>query len=494
MMLMRNMKTLASLFNKVLLKLSNHPVHFFAITSLIFGLLFVLLVPPFQNPDEYTHFTRSYEVSELKISHKYRQGSVYIKGSELPSSIYNTNKKTRLYHKQGQPDVPQAKKYTWEETEKAADIPLSKSHKEVYDTNAFPAYVPLIYIPQAAVIKILNFINTPIIYMLYAVRFVNLIVWIVLAALSLHILRPSKRKLALAGILLIPMFIAQAASPGVDGLLTGLTLLFLAIVSNVIFEKEKLSHKKLITLTGILTLMVMAKPVYIAFGLLVFIIPTRWRGLRSFIYKSFIVVLPFVVYVAWSLLTKEKGSIYVEGVAISNADPSAQAAYIIPHFFNFVEPFVNTLALGWGDGIGWSLIGTFGKLDTPLPLMFIVLGYILVFAGIFAGVNEREEIHNRKNLYTNKLALLTLLALVIYTVGVYLSMYIFSTPPRTKVITGVQGRYLLPILPMLTLFITKHLVTLRERAYVAVMTLIPLTLLVASVIIIFLRYYVFYPQ
>jgi uncharacterized membrane protein len=102
------------------------------------------------------------------LAHKYRQKNVFIKGSELPESILNTNKKTRLYSTKGYPDVPQAKKYTWGETESAFNIPLNKSDKRVYDTGAFPAYVPLVYIPQAIVIKICSLINLPAIFMLYA--------------------------------------------------------------------------------------------------------------------------------------------------------------------------------------------------------------------------------------------------------------------------------------------------------------------------------------
>jgi uncharacterized membrane protein len=494
MMLMRIMKSFSEAFNKLLLWLSDNSISFFVITSLVFGFIFIFLTPPFQNPDEFVHFTRSYEVSELKLAHKYRQKNVFIKGSELPESILTTNKNTRLYTTKGYPDVPQAKKYTLGETESAFNIPLNKSAKRVYDTAAFPAYVPLVYIPQAIVIKICSLINLPAILMLYATRLVGLIVWIALAAFSLHILRPVKRKLAVAAILLLPMFITQAASPGVDGFLTGLTILFFAFISKIIFEKEKFSNYKLAILTLVLTFMTMAKPVYIVFGLLALILPTKWRGIRSLTYKSLIVIIPFALYIVWSMLTKDSGAIYVQAVAISNADPSAQAAYLIPNVFNFAEPLFNTLVLGWGDGIGWSLIGTFGKLDTPLPLLFVALGYILAFVAIFIGTDEQQDTLDRKNFYTNKLILLTILILSIYTVGVYLSMYIFSTPPHAKVITGVQGRYLLPILPLLALFISKNLATMRKVTFKAIMTFTPLIILTASVVVIFLRYYVFYPK
>jgi len=290
------------------------------------------------------------------------------------------------------------------------------------------------------------------------------------------------------------MFIAQA-SVSTDPLLTGTTVLYLVFITNMLINKEVLTKKKLILLTVLLLIMVMAKPVYIAFGILLFATRTRQSALKGFIIKTLGIATPFILYCLWSALTKDHGGpLYIDAIASSHADPSMQVGYLVPNIFNFFEPFVNTLLLGWGDGIYVSVIGDFGKLDTPLPLFFIALGYTLTLIAVFVGVDEKEDERDARAFCARKSSILfALLTSLIFIVGVYLAMYVYSTPPHERVVTGVQGRYLLPLLPLLTLFVAKSWVTMRETAYDLIMTSLPLILLVVSTIVIFLRFYVLYP-
>ena len=43
------------------------PVKFFVYCALIFGIIFLILIPPFQSPDEDSHFKRAYVVSYGKL-------------------------------------------------------------------------------------------------------------------------------------------------------------------------------------------------------------------------------------------------------------------------------------------------------------------------------------------------------------------------------------------------------------------------------------------
>jgi uncharacterized membrane protein len=207
------------------------------------------------------------------------------------------------------------------------------------------------------------------------------------------------------------------------------------------------------------------------------------------------VAVPFVLYAVWSVVTKDSGgALYVDSIAIGHADPSAQVGHLFPNVFNFVEPFVNTLFLGWGDGVTASLMGVFGKLDTPLPLLFIILGYVSVAVAIFAGISDqKEDIEIRRSKSDKWLRLLIPLVAIAFIGGVYLAMYIYSTPLNSKVVTGVQGRYLLPLIPLFLFFAPKNWIVMKREIYNVVLTAVPLILLVASVLVLFLRYYVQYP-
>jgi uncharacterized membrane protein len=194
--------------------------------------------------------------------------------------------------------------------------------------------------------------------------------------------------------------------------------------------------------------------------------------------------------------TKVSGAYYFDAIAVSHADPSRQADYIIPNIVNFIQPFTNTLLLNWGDGILISLIGMFGKLDTPLPLLFVLLGYIIIITAILGGVNDMKGRKNDKEAFrhNSKSIIISTLLVLGYIVGVYLAMYIVSTPPQEKIITGIQGRYLLPLIPFGVLFAAKGWITFNKRSsYETFLLIAPLILMLTSVVVVFLRYYVKYP-
>jgi len=477
--------------------LTHRPIRLFVVVSAVFGMAFIILVPPFQIPDEYTHFTRAYEVSELKTAQVHHEKKIDHLGSMLPSSIYATFKQTTLHRMRGLPDVPQAKKYHLSQSVHALHIPLNKSAKSFYDTGSTPSYFPLLYAPQAILITILQFLNAPVILMLYATRFLGLLIWLVLAVLALKIARPVQRKFALVGIMTLPMFVAQA-SASTDPLINGLAVMYVALIVADFLRKTTPSLRKTILLILMVFIMTMSKPVYAAFGLLFFLLPGKHRNLKDLWYKLTVLATPLVLFLAWSGLTTRKGGpYYIDAIAVSNAAPSQQVHYLVANGFHFVEPFINTVLLGWGDNIYTSFVGEFGKLDTPLPLFFVVLGYVIILLAVFAGVKEKEreeqtlsnDFYNRK-----KAAALVVLTALGYLGGVYLAMYVYSTPPGTKIITGVQGRYFLPLLPLGVLLVSKKWVAVQENLYRRVMTWGPVALLIASVVVVYARFYILYPR
>lgn len=476
-------------------RLITAPEIFFLSGTIVFGLLFVILIPPFQIPDELIHFTRAYEVSELRVPQKHEVNDVNHLGSMLPKSILKTYKSTSLYQIPGYPDVPPAKKYSIHDTKVALKIPLNKSDRMFFDTGSSPAYFPLLYIPQAVTIAILQLFNTPVIVLLYATRVTGLVVWMLLICLAFKFVRPVGRKLPLAAILLLPMFISQA-SASTDPLINGLTVVYLAMISNFIIRKVRPQPVHIAALVAILSLTTLSKPVYVLFGLLLFLLPKFLVGWKTILRSTLLFSIPFIIYALWGGATKVSGAYFFDAIAVSGADPSSQVHYLISNVTNFVQPLTNTLLLNWGDGIFTSLIGMFGKLDTPLPLLFIVLGYVIVFVALMGGVADKKAQKNDQEVIRHnvKSVVISILLVLGYIFGVYLAMYIASTPPQEKIITGVQGRYLLPLIPFGVLFAAKSCFVFRKRSSYEIFLLVaPMILLLASVIVVFLRYYVKYP-
>jgi uncharacterized membrane protein len=126
----------------------------------------------------------------------------------------------------------------------------------------------------------------------------------------------------------------------------------------------------------------------------------------------------------------------------------------------------------------------------------VLLGYIIIFVAILGNVADKTAEKDNQEVISHNAKSLVISSLVVlgYIFGVYLAMYIASTPPQEKIVTGVQGRYLLPLIPFGVLFATRGCFVFRKRSSYEIFLLIaPLILLLASVIVVFLRYYVKYP-
>ena len=54
--------------------------------ALIFGILFVFIVPPFQSPDEDSHFKKAYQVSKGKLYPEVKKNVI---GNYFPTEMLN---------------------------------------------------------------------------------------------------------------------------------------------------------------------------------------------------------------------------------------------------------------------------------------------------------------------------------------------------------------------------------------------------------------------
>ena len=104
-----------------------------------------------------------------------------------------------------------------------------------------------------------------------------------------------------------------------------------------------------------------------------------------------------------------------------------------------------------------SMIGIFGLLDTYLPFVVIPFyTFFLVIMGLTENESEKHSISFRM-----KLAILFAISLTVF--AIFAGMYILWTPVvfgeiGTKELTGVQGRYFIPLLyPALLLLANKKI-------------------------------------
>ena len=71
------------------------PEKIFLILSLVFGLLFVFITPPFQSPDENSHFLKAYSVSKGKFFPEVQNKKL---GNYFPKEYLNYIKEKEKFH------------------------------------------------------------------------------------------------------------------------------------------------------------------------------------------------------------------------------------------------------------------------------------------------------------------------------------------------------------------------------------------------------------
>lgn len=464
----------------LLRNISKNPEMVFVLLALLMGGMFLVAIPPFQTPDEATHVLRAYEVSNFKTPQRNGDGRA---GSGLPKSIHATQE---AVHGVFTPGRLGAEGYHPKQVKNALSIPLNADDKMFYSTSGSPTYFPGAYVLHALVVWLLNLFDSPVILTLYFLRLINLLLWVVLGYFSIKLF-PFK-KWAVVGVALLPMMVAQSISVGLDVIFIGLSLLYLSIVLRAYSVENYIITKKRFCLLLLLAIiMVLSKSVAAVLLPIIFIVKKNKFKLKfpNFA-KACIIIIPIVVYLLWGIISKSSSEVSMIGTD-AVGDPSAQVSALIGNPLDFVMDLVRTMLVHTVHGsiVVNSIIGNFGPLDTPLPLISVVFGYMLLMFIFLYNYKESTKTLIAKS----KTRLILALCIAAYVGSVFASMYVFYSLPDHDIIRGVNGRYFIPVLFLMIPLLYNSISMIKKRAYVSIVLFGVAWLFVSSLIVLFYRYY-----
>jgi uncharacterized membrane protein len=243
-----------------------------------------------------------------------------------------------------------------------------------------------------------------------------------------------RTRLAIAATLVLPMSLSLAASASQDALLIPVAALAVALIDRTRAQPPP-PRTILITVLAAACLLtvVTARPPYILVAALPLLVP----GGSSRLGVGLAVGLA-AACLAWSLYVSR----YL-GVATLAADPGAQAVRLLHHPFVFVSVLEASLGQWWHSYVQ-SMVGVFGWMDTRLPIWFIEKASWAMPLGLLSAAVP--EAAGRRWICS-----LAIVAALGSALAVFLSLYLIWSPLRSAVVLGVQGRYFLPLLPVLAL-------------------------------------------
>lgn len=455
------------------------PANFFVFAALFFELVFNLVTPPFQAPDEFNHFYRTYQIADghfLPERTKDRLGGeipVCFNEFILPYTFAATNLK-----------------YTFDKGDvlKGFDIPFSDKITEFKDFPNTAYYSPISYLPQATGVFILKQFNCSVATIYYGGRFCSFLFWLVVMFLVITIL--PIYKWFFTTLILLPMNIYLANSFSADTVTNCLSLLLIALVLKHIFTEGILTKKDLLIIFVLIIFLALAKLVYVGLAfILILIHANKFKNvLAKYTYIIGVFLFTSIVVYAWSSIIMNyyikftdynPNHIFYIGISPCG-DYYAQKEYILNHGFYFLKVIYHSI-FNHPQQYLLGYIGAFGQSDIALPIS--IYGFSFLFILFLASV----EFNSFKLSGIQKIVVFS--AAIFSFVFLLLSQHLIWDCLGEGVVDMVQGRYLIPIFPLLFLLLSNSTFKLKFKPLLFILPFI-LAINLYSCKVIFERFFV----
>jgi uncharacterized membrane protein len=423
-------------------------------------LFYTIVTPPFQAPDENQHYMKALALTQGKLTTQARGNAI---GAELPRDALAIH---MLDFPTDVPPVP--RRFDSAQVKQSAVMDARRPGMAFADFPNVANYAPTLYAPGAAGLKIGQIAGLPRIHAFYAGRMVNALTGLALLASALLLL-PFGRNAMLATALL-PTFAYQTGSLSPDAVINGLGFLGLALALRAGFMRAAPTHGIALFVTA--PLLALCKGVYLplmAAGL-------RWRQHRQDVRPGLILAamaLGAVAFVGWMHYSGGSQALYhiqsrKTGETMMTAPLAAQLQVILRDPAGYATILVGSV-IERAPVYTLQIVGRFGWNAILLPLLAYPLALLMLGAGVTSGSGVRVGVGQR--LWW--LAVAAGVALLIET-----AMYLTGTPLAADYIQGTQGRYFLPILPLVLLALSPEQAWRGAKRLMA-LTALPLALIAA---------------
>ncbi len=463
-------------------KLRFTPIAIFLFNAVIFGLIMVFLVPPFQSPDENSHFYRVQHMAEGNLM-AIKTDSARL-GGDLPLAL------------QAYADSFQ---YLRNDYGACIDITQYRSYSKLNQSKEYGFtdfanvgyYAPTAYLHIAMCTALVSCFTSSIPFQFYASRIASLFLWIVIIVLALREARSIQWLILVLA--LLPSSIVLHSSISADTITNGLCFYMVAMIMSRVLEPDKIWTDKSLLILLILAIIIMVnKVVYSPLILLCLLVPqhkfsTTWNKTR-FLVSAFVVLLVTVLlwyfiagntFIPYDLYHVD----YRDSQQLNpGVDPKAQLSFVFHHPLDFLSILIQSYS---DSALATTAhyLGKFGWEHNYLPIpVLILLIFQIILATIGTELGKDETVSWKQRISVLLISLITVFSLS-------LVLYMQWSPVGYGQILSLSGRYFIPIVPVICLaFIGLVGKKLRVRLDLLV-ALISVGVLITTGIQIYLRYW-----
>lgn len=469
-----------ALCGRLLLVRTERPVkklaHIYPAVGIFLGMLYLLVLPPLSAPDEISHYISAYQLSNHMLGQpsNSEDGHVLVRARDwFLEDVYGDY----ISDTTGSYPVKQGTRDGSGEATVLGEPLVEKTYQILHDTfrngqrnrqdeglavSPYPPVVttPAAFFPQALGISLARLLDLDSLWLVYLGRITNLLFFVAVTWLAMRRLPFGEE--VLFGVALLPMTLHLSASLSYDVWILAGIFYFTACCLQLAFTAERVRAADVAVLAAVMALVGPCKMVYAIFMGLCLLIPVRkfggwWKWLLSAACVLGVWILVMIV------VNGQTVSMYVAPEAENYISWAEETGYSLGTFVHqprkCLQLFFNTL-IWQAEQYHLSMIGAWlGNLDPVLDVPYLL---VLLLTGCLVLLALRKP---GERLFLTGNARIWIWMLCAGCVGLtMLSMMLAWTPLGSNVISGVQGRYFLPFLPVFLMSLKNDILVLtRER-------------------------------
>lgn len=399
---------------------------YFLLFSIFFGVFYIFGFPPSQLPDDQADYLRTLEISNFDFVTPRNDDKV---GRYLNSSIH------KVYSSQNYGDVI-----------KNRGLKLNNSIV-FYDYSNKALYSFVCYIPQVIGFSVSKMFNVSIFTQSIFGKVFNYIFYVILVYFSIKYI-PIKKDFIFF-ISLIPLSLQEGTSLAPDAMMISTVI---GLVSFIVYQR--VDEKSLMTiknkvLIGLLAFLIsLCKIVYLPLIFLIFLIPSnKFKSKKD---KNLYCVIVCILSVFLNLLWLSISSKYLDEFR-SVINPALQLKYIIHHplsYFFILFRTINSNFILYLQDLGCGFLGNYVVKASPIMIFIVCISMFKLMCK--SKTKEKSIICFSEKIFVTILVIITVLL-------IFTSLYIQWTSYKVLLIDGIQGRYFIPLIPIVSiLFMRKE--------------------------------------
>lgn len=412
----------------------------FTIAVMIIGMIYMFVLPPFTVPDEIAHFVTTYSYS---------------------SELLGEN----ALNSEGEVTVPSEAMWGVEKNTVSKSLYISfmkgvLAREDLHTNQNLATRPPLeqnagCYLPQIIGVTIARIFGMNAFQILFVGRFFALVAYCFLMFWALRLIPFGKITLFIIGIL--PMTIQQVVSFNYDSLLFGICFFLISYLFYLIYVKDEIIWYDCAVLVFLGGLIAVIKFIYLPLmGLALFIPKEKFGGIKK---KSIWGIIVVTTVGMESLLTKWAAIHSMANTATETAGHvgvKMSLAYCMENPGEIIIIFYRTIERQLSGFLSQMLASPLGWLDIDMPSIIVISFIIIILLSILR--KEDEQQFKIKTIRS-----FSILISVVILVLVMIALLLGWTTEGENQISGIQGRYFLPILPLIVIILQNQTIMLKKN-------------------------------